>query len=95
MLFEQIVLPVICIVGVLAILAYAKRDRQREAAIGARKRALLEARAAILSLAKTANEASGRHERDGLPRLAKSAALRGYHYERAAQIVASIPVDRL
>ncbi len=95
MIFEQYVLPVICVVGVLGILWYGKRDRRREAALGARKMALGEAAAALQSLADCAMHASRAHaairDRDN----ATIAAGRHYYYDRAAQIVRSIPVDRL
>lgn len=92
MFFLQYVLPVVGIGGFLGLLAWALY-RDRFDALAAREKALGEARDALQSLANIAGDAANERQREGLD--CRVSADRAYYYQRAANIVASIPVDRL
>jgi hypothetical protein len=83
----------ISLFGILAIILYGMWSERQDIALRARKMALGEAAAALQSLADVAGQASEERRRDGLKW--DVAASRAYHFQRAAYIVGSIPVDRL
>jgi hypothetical protein len=93
MLFEQYVLPVVGLVGVLVAIGYGLWGKRQDHAAALRKEAFGEAHEALMSLANIAAEAHEYAQREG--RATGQAATRAYYYSRAAQIVASIPVERL
>lgn len=99
MLFEQYVLPVFCVLSIIGVLVYGLHADKRERLIAVRVQALLEARAALLSLADVARRQCDetRKMSRGIvqQRLLAQQTDRAYYYDRAAMIVGSIPMDRL
>ena len=82
-----------CVFGVVCIYGYATWHDRHRTALNARKKALLEARAALLSLAERAKAGAIYRAREGQHHGAS--VTRAHFYEKSAAIVASIPVDRL
>lgn len=89
-------LPLIVVVGLALIaftaLAFSMRD-QRDKRVAARRDGLREAEAALRSIANIAEAVARQRDDQSLQK--RSAEERSYYYGRAAQIVASIPKDRL
>lgn len=83
------------LMGVLGVIAYGLRTTSISRELDARRCALGEAAAALQSLANIAKRAAMEREDDGQGDAAQASYDRAYCYGRAAQIVASIPVDRL
>jgi hypothetical protein len=92
MLFEHY-LALFSLLALVATVIYGGWADRQDAAKRARKMALGEAAAALQSLADVAGDAAASRQRAGLSN--KASADRAYHMQRAASIVASIPVDRL
>lgn len=95
MLFEQMVLPAIVLLGLFAVIIYGIRTQQRDNESRIRGEAFREASAALQSLADIALHASNAHLALKDRQNAVIAAGRHYYYDRAASIVRSIPVDRV
>lgn len=83
----------VVVVGLIAIIIYGTWSENRDTAKHARKKALDEAAAALRSMADVAGDAVESRRREGLSYTV--AADRAYYFQRAASIVASIPVERL
>ncbi len=90
MLMFLYIIGIVCVVGLLAIVLYADRQNRRERMITVRRKALKDAENALQSLAWAARRAFSTDRN-----ATQEAKTRAYLYERSAQIVASIPVDRL
>jgi len=82
----------VVMVGVLAIILYGMWAERSDIAKRARKKALEEAVRALRVPAWAARKAS---EGPCTDKQSTDSLVRAYHYDRAASIVASIPVDRL
>lgn len=82
-----------CTLAMVGVIGYASWHDRRDTAQRARKEALTEAQDALKSLADIAGDATCDLS---LSKEELSARfVRQYHYHRAYQIVASIPVDRV
>jgi hypothetical protein len=92
--FESHVLPVICLFGVMALIAYGAWASRELRIAAVRQDAFVEASAALTSLAGIAHRATVVHARDGNADASNEARRRAYYYDRAAMIVRSIPSER-
>jgi hypothetical protein len=94
MLFLQI-FGWVSLIGAIGAFALMTAAFVKSAGLVARRRALEEAAEALQSLADIAEDAMEIYLDEGRVIEAEGSSIRHYHYGRAAQIVRSIPVDRL
>lgn len=94
MYFEKTILPVICVLGVCATIAWGAWCSRQLKAAAIRKAAFSEAGEALASLAGIARWAERQHEWHGDVNATREAGRRAYYYDRAAMIVRSIPAER-
>lgn len=90
-LFPQI-LTAFSLTFLLGTIAYHLYATRREVRVFIRAEALAEVREALQSLAYVAGDAAMTRQRDGLDNT--ESARRAFYYQRAVNIIASIPVTR-